>query len=232
MKDVAKRYVLSAKKYKRNVKKDKRSIRLFKSKASGVKNYQVLNKIKKVYYFAESYDPSFSIMTGTGNPIAEVNQFMSSQLPRYSALISMFRQIKIIRIVYRFTLITVEQTDNSQLPTIYVRYNYNPSLLSTDLSENQMERLSNVVKKTFSHNTPQSRSFNYTMKPCVMTALHLFSSGNYVPSPKWNQWIDLDPAGTTDEIQHYGLQLFLPIVPAGQQIQCTAEVQYACRDLI
>jgi len=214
------------------VKKVRKPRSLFGATVQSVGNYQVLNKIRKTYHFAECYDPDFSIITGTGNPIAAVTQFMASQLPRYAALVSMFRQIKIVSINFRFTLLTLEATDNSQLPTCYVRYNYNPGLLAGALSENQMERLSNVVKKTFSSNTPQGRSFNYKVRPAVMRALHLYSSTGYVPSPQFNQWVDLDPDGTVDEIQHYGLQLYFPIIPSGQQIQCTAEVNYKCRDLI
>lgn len=204
----------------------------FGASAQSVGNYTVLNKINKKYSFKESYDPSFSIISGTGNPVAQLDKFKISLLARYGNLASMFRQVKVNSITYKFTLLTTELTDNVQLPTMYIRYNYDPTLIVGGLSEDQMERTSNVIKKTFSHNTPQGRSFNYKIRPAIMRAVQLYSTTNYVPSPMFNQYVDIDPAGTTDEPEHYGLQLFIPILQAGQQIQCTAEVHYTCRDLV
>jgi hypothetical protein len=217
---------------RRTYKKGGKRKTLFSAKASGVLNYQVLNRINKYYHFADSYDPDFSIIAGTGNPIAQLSKFKISQIGRYSALVSMFRQVRVDSITYRFSLLTVEQTDNATLPTMYVRYNYNPDLITGALGEDQMEKLSNVVKKTFSHNTPQARSFNYRIKPAVMGAMQLYATSNFVPSPLYNKFVDLDPGATTDEIEFYGLQLFIPVLAVGMQIQCTAEVRYTCRDLV
>jgi len=205
---------------------------LFGAKVSGVRNYVVLNKINRTYTFKSAYDPTFSIIAGGGNPIAQLDKFKISQLARYPQFATMFRQIRVESINYRFTLLSTEFTDNVTLPTMYVRYNYDPTLIVGALSEDQMERTSNVVKKTFSHQSPESRSFNYKIRPCVMGAIQLFNSTNYVPSPLFNKYIDIDPPNTTDEAEHFGLQLFIPILAAGQQIQCTAEVTYTCRDLV
>lgn len=210
----------------------KKTKSLFNAKAKSVGNYQVLNKINKTYTFKESFQPEFSITAGIGNPVATLSKFKIAQLPRYSNIVSMFRQIRINYIDYRFTLITTEQTDNAVLPTMFIRYNYDPGLIVGALGEDQMERISNTVKKTFSHNTPQGRSFCYRLKPALMGAVQLYASTNYMPTPIFNKYFDTDPAGTTDEAELYGLQWYIPNLALGQQIECSAEVSYTCRDLV
>lgn len=227
-----KKHTKSAKRSYYGKKGAKKTKTLFGAKAQSVGNYQVLNKISKTYHFKESFDPEFSITSGTGNPVATLSKFKIAFLPRYSNIVSMFRQIRINSITYRFTLLTTELSDNTILPTMYIRYNYDPTLIVGALGEDQMERISNVVKKTFSHNTPQGRSFNYVLKPAVMGAIQLFSTTNYMPSPIFNKYFDTDPSGTTDEAELYGLQWYIPNLAVGQQIQCTAEVSYTCKDLV
>lgn len=199
---------------------------------SYIKSYQILNSTPaKVYYFKDNFTPSFSTMIGANLSVARVDNFKISDIDRYTSLVSMFRQYKVKTITFRFTLTSIETTDNAIQPTMYVRFNNDPDLLAGGLTEDYFERQQNVVKKLFSHQSPQGQTLVYTIKPSVMRALHLWNSPNYIPSPQWGQWCDFDPSATTSEIALYGLQFLIPSLPTGQQIECSAEMHYCCRDL-
>lgn len=199
---------------------------------SNPKNYQIINSANKtvIHRFKDTWQ--LNDIVGAGVSIPGLNTFQISQIGRYTALASMYRRYRIDSIKFRFRLNNVELTDNAELPTMYVRYNYNPDQTLGVMTEDYFLRQQNVIAKQFHHNTINGSVFTYTVKPAVMVGTQLYNSTNFVPSPVFNRWCDFDPALTTDEINHYGLQYFITNLPTGIKINLDAEVSYSCKDII
>jgi len=200
--------------------------------ASNPQNYQIINSFTKPYLYKFKDTFQMNDIVGTGSGVVGLNTFQIKQIARYTALTSMFRRYRIDKIVFRFRLDNVELTDNAKIPTMYLRYNYDPDLVLGALSEDVMLRQQNVVAKQFHHNTINGSTLTYAIKPAVLIGTQLFNSTNFVPSPVFNRWCDFDPAGTVDEINHYGLQYVITNLPAGININADCEIQYTCKDVI
>lgn len=215
-------------------KRSYRSRRVPKTKPTwgiggGTRNFNVLNTEKKQkYYFKETLQ--YNNIVGAGASIAAVNTFQMSLLPRYNALITMFKKYRVINLKWRFRLRTIELTDQAEHPNILLRYNYDPDLLSSSINENFMLRQTNVIQKQFIHNTPQGCNLEYSTKPAIMGARYA-PTGVYKPSPIFNQWCDFTTAVPT-EIDHYGIQYWISNLPTGQTIDVDLQITYQCCDLI
>lgn len=203
-----------------------------KGLASVPKSYQIINTIKpRIYKFEDTFQ--YNDIVGTGASIASADLWQISNIARYTALISMFRQYRINFVKYRFRLENLELTDNANVPLLYVKYNYDPNILAGVITENYMLRQSNVVLKTFiAQGGASDLLLEYTVKPAVMSAYKLFNSTNYVPNPAFNRWCDFDPSGTVDEVEHYGIQYYITNLPSGLRINVDVQLGYECRDLI
>lgn len=203
----------------------------FGSKVSSlVANSQRLNIQKNYHTFKETIN--WNTIAGTGGSLGVVETFKVSELARYSALVSMYRQYKVNYIKHIITLNTYEYTDNAQKTKMYIRYNYDPDLIAGSLTEDYMVKQSNMIVKVFGQGSPNDAKLLYRIKPCVMGAKRLYSSNVYVPSPLFNQWCDFDPSTTTDELGFYGWCYFIPNIPTGQQLEHQLEISITCRDLI
>lgn len=195
----------------------------------GTKNFNLLNKVvPQKYVFKESFQ--FNNIVGAGSAIVGVNGMDMSQVPRYNALITMFRKYRIIALKWRFRLRTIELTDQAEHPTMYIRYNYDPDLTTTSIGENFMLRQSNMICKQFIHNTPEGCNLEYTIRPAVMGDRKNIA-GVYKPSPLFKQWLDFTGI-VNGEIMHYGLQYFVTNLPTGQTLDQDLQVEYECTDLI
>lgn len=206
-----------------------------KGKAYVPTGYQILNTIKPmIYKFKDSFQ--LNDIVGSGVAVAGLNVFTIRDLNRYTNLSSMFRQYRITNVKLRFRLNNVELTDNSQLPTLYCKYNYDPDVQTASITEDYMLRQSNVVVKQFHHNTIQGSLLEYNIKPCIFRATMLYpgvvGTATYMPSPVYNSWVDLDPSTTLNEAVYYGLQYFITNLPTGITINLDGEYSYECRDLI
>lgn len=194
------------------------------------KNANVLNTLKPaIYRFKDTIN--FNDIVGTGASVQSANIFHIGMVGRYSALIAMFRKYRITSAKWRFRLRTVELTDQAQHPVMLLRWNYDPDLVQSSISENQMLRLQNVVHKQFIHNTPDGCNLEYTIMPAVMGARQIYSTGLYKPSPMFRQWCDFTQ-DSLNEITHYGIQSFITNLPTGQTIDVDLQLSYECCDLI
>lgn len=200
--------------------------------ASNPQNYQVINSNPKYTYYRFKDTFQLNDIVGTGVGIVGLNTFQIKQVARYTALVSMFRQYRIDSIKLRFTLNNVELTDNAILPKMYIKYNYDPDLVLGVMSEDYFLRQQNVICKQFHHNTINGSTLTYTLKPAVLVGTQLFNTTSFVPTPVYNRFVDFDPSGTLDEINHYGLQYVVVNLPSGVNINLDCEFQYTCRDVI
>lgn len=215
---------------RRNTKKFNKTTNV-KGVASQPVNYQIINKTKPpIYRFKDTFQ--LNDIVGANGAIQGLNTFQISQLARYNSLVSMFRQYRITNLKLRWRLQNIDTTDGNQLPTIYMRYNYDPELVTAVLSENYFLRQQNVICKQFHHNTITGSLLTYNIKPAVMRASQLYNSTSFVPVPTFNTWQDMDPAGTVDEVNHYGLQYFITNLPAGTNLNLDCEMSYECRDVV
>lgn len=227
----------AASKSKRNYRKKtyKSSKRPTPTKGRGSNpDYQIINTIPmRIYKFKDTMQLNdVAGAAATLNGYGQVFTFSIKDIARYANLTSMFRQVRITKAKFRFRLETTELTDGAKLSTLYVKYNYDPDLVQGSLSEDYMLRQSNVCVKQFHHNTNKGAVFTYDVKPAIMRATRLYNSTDYVPSPAFNQWVDIDPSGTLIEPVHHGLQYWFTTVQEGQRFNIDMELEYECRDLV
>lgn len=216
---------------KRTYKKKAPKATPTKGLAHNPKSYQVLNTIKpRIYKFEETFHQNSIV--GAGAPVGAVDKFAISLLQRYNNLITMFRQYRINYIKYRFSVRNIDTTDGSVIPKLYVKYNYDPDLLIGALNENTMLRQSNMVLKQFITDSAEGLQFEYTIKPAIMEAQKLYNTSNFTPSPQFKRWCDFDPSGTIQEVEHWGIQYYIPTLATGQTIDIECQFGYECRDLI
>lgn len=203
-----------------------------KGLASVPKSYQIINTIlPRIYKFEDTYQANDIV--GTGNTVVAVDKWQISSLYKYTALVSLYRQYRINYVKYRFRMNNVELTDNAIIPTMYIKYNYDPDLVSGSLNEDYFLRQSNCVVKQFQTGAGQEGTLlTYTVKPAVMMANKLYNSTNFVPTPSFNKWCDFDPAGTLAEIEHWGIQYLITNLPTGITMNLDLQMGFECRDLI
>lgn len=220
----------SKKKYqKRSYRKYSKPLAKSNASASLTRNYNILNTVKPaIYKFTDTFQ--LNNIVGTGVSVVGLSNVKIGDLARYSALTSMFRKYRINAIKLNFRLRTIELTDQAEHPHLLLRWNYDPSLLSSSITENFMLRQQNVLSKQFIHNTPDGCSLQYTLKPAVMFQTQNYN-GTTVQAPKFKQWIDFTGTSTT-EVDHYGIQYWLSSLPSGQTIDIDCSVYYECKDLI
>lgn len=232
---MASKYAKHTKKTTKRAPMRKKSTYRKATPTSGVagnnKNFQIINTIKpRIYNFEDCIN--WATIPGSGTYAAVVDILSIVALGRYGNLITMFRQYKINSLKYRFRCRYLETTDGNFIPTMYIKYNYDPDLLVGALNEAYFLRQSNTVVKQFMTNDNSDSLLEYTVKPAVMGAKQLWGTTAYVPSPMFNQWVDFDPSGTLAEVAHYGVQYFINNVPIGQTIEVQIQMNYSCRDLI
>lgn len=227
----------SVRKYIRRGRKSKtmrrsRGIKPFKAIVGVNRNTQIYNKKgNAIHYYKDTIQ--YTNITGTSptTPLSGLVQFDMGMLPRYATLASTYRQFKVHSLRLIFRLRTIELTDNASHPYMLLRYNYDPTLTIGSVSENFLLRQNNVVSKQFIHNTPEGTTLEYYIKPCTMQALKQWNSSGFIPSPKFNQWVDF-ASSSTNETALYGLVYFLQDLPSDQTIDFDIQFSYSCRDII
>lgn len=222
----------NTKRYKRktNYKKSYRRAGPTRGIPRNPADFQILNAKKSdVFKFKETIQ--INDIVGTGAGVASVERFNIGQSGRIAALISMFNQYRITKAVYHFRCKYLDTTDTALIPAMYVKYNYDPDLLSGVITEDWALKQSNVVLKQFLTSDSRGTTLTYTVKPAQLVAYKLYLSTNYVPSPVFNKWTDFDPVGTTSETDHLGLWYYIPVLVTGQSINMDLELHYECRDL-
>lgn len=192
--------------------------------------FQILNKYKaKSHYFEDSFTSSST--TGSGIQFQSIVKFNMSLIGRYSTLKSMYNQYRVKWLKIRIQMLQIENSDGSVIPEIYLRYCYNPQLTAASLSIATMLSQQNVIYKRLLQGDGAGSDFEYTIKPAILTAQQIYNSSNFTSAPRFNQWCDFQTLGA-DEVDHYGMALYIPNVPTGVTLTYKYTVGYECRDII
>lgn len=201
-----------------------------KAKASVPRSFQILNKYRsKPHYFEDSYTSQSTV--GSGVSFASLINFNMSILNRYATLKSMYSQYRVKWFKIRIQMQTIENTDGAIIPELFIRYNYNPDLAVGSLSVPVMQSQQNVIYKRMLQGDGNGADFEYVVKPAILTAQQIYSSTSYTSAPKFNQWCDFQTLGT-NEVNHYGMQMFIPTIPTGVTLTYRYTVGYECRDIV
>ena len=191
------------------------------------KSYELLNAQNqmKVYTFKENQ--TTNDIVGTGGFIAGGGGFNPEGAYAFFAqLKTNFRQYRLNYIKLRFRLNNVELTDNAIIPTLYVRYMYDPNITIANLTEAGMVRLSNCVRKQLQNGGgSNSDTLVYKIKPAVLVANSVYGASTSAYSPKFNQWCDI---GTF--LTHWGHVYFIDNLPTGMSVSLDTEICYSFRD--
>lgn len=155
------------------------------------------------------------IGAGAGTPFPIGFTTSTISVPQYATYAALFNKMKVNSIKFVFELITLDQTDDDLLPTIYIRFNHDPDLTAVGFSQSYFMLLNDVVKKVLS---PTDNMLEYTIQPQVMIGGLQTPAGTYAPMPRPCGWID-----TTQDVDLYGAQIYINPFGTGQQILCTAE---------
>lgn len=155
------------------------------------------------------------VVTGTGASQPFVLSPSCQEFDPGNIYRPLFNKAKVLSIKYIFELAALEQTDDSILPTVMVRYNHDPDLTTAAMSSAYFMGIADVVKKTF---TSTDNRLEYTIFPQVMRGGLQLAAGTYQPMPAPAPWID-----TSQDVDLFGLQLYFNNFPAGQTINVTYE---------
>lgn len=227
---------------KRNVKKvvkksrkTHKNPRKFFAKPSVPRGFQVYNaqKLMKIHTFKETQ--AINDIVGTGGIIQSINSFNVASLFRYSNLISLYKQYRINYIKIRVRLNNVELTDNAIIPTFYTRFLYDPQLIATWLTEQTVQKFSNVIVKQLQNGAGQTGNLlEYKVKPAVLEVVKVYGSNNSTFKPKFNQWCDFQSglgSAAGPEIDHWGYFYFIDNLPVGMTVSVDQEISISCRDM-
>jgi len=157
------------------------------------------------------------IFIGAGPGTAFPVLFNTSTIscPQYATYTTLFNKMKVNNIKLTFELQTLDQTDDSLLPIIYIRFNHDPDLTTAGFTQTYFMQLNDVVKKTL---TPGDNNLEYTFQPQVMVGGLQTPAGTYAPMPRPCGWVD-----STQDVDLYGVQAYLPPFATGQQVLFTSE---------
>lgn len=213
---------------KRTVKKTvKRSVRKLPAKARVDDTMQILNRGKQpVYSFKKTI--LVNNVAGTGVNVPLLLTLNPATLPDYTNFSGLYDQMKVTYLKYRFTLTTIETTDNALIPYMYCRYMWDKDLVVANVSEAWFRQQRNVVKKSFPPGQHQT-TFEYTLTPKVMHAtINDFDvNGNVISAyvPRKAGWFDMESPPL-----HYGLALLFPTLATGQNVNIELEVGCCFRE--
>jgi len=209
---------------KRKAVKRSRRFNVPRSTNSIIKNddtLQILNRGRQpVYTFKKTL--LVNNVSGTGVNVPLILTFNPATLPDYTSFAGLYDQMKVNYLKYRFSLTTLETTDNAIIPYVYCRYSWDRDLVVATVSETWFRQQRNVVKKSFPAGQSQN-VFEYTILPKVMHAVinDFDVNGNVISAyvPRKSGWFDMESPPL-----HYGLALLFPNLTAGQNINIEVEV--------
>lgn len=154
------------------------------------------------------------VITTGATPISALYSPNLQTAPLHNIYGPMFVKCKVNWIKFRFELTTFEQTDDSIMPTIYVKRNYDPDLTTVAFNQAYFMGLPGTIKKTF---TATSNVLEIKFRPCVMVA-GLQTGAGFQSMPRRAGYIDC-----TQDVTHYGLMYYVSPAGIGQTILTTAE---------
>lgn len=182
-------------------------------------NTQLINPGRdRIYYAKRTY--SQNLVSGTGNPVSAILQWYITQFPEIGSFSVLFNQYKCVKLVYTFTLKTISNIDDELVPEIYIRYNDDPDLTTTSISQMMQQR--GTLRHQF---TGTDLQVTYTVYPKIMMAAQIYQSTTLQAVPRKAGWQDIDKT-----IGHYGLQYYIPSLPTGQKIEVNLTASVAFKE--
>lgn len=168
---------------------------------------------------SRSFTVNRTAVLGNINTLASGQAFLyspsSAATPFYSIYTGQFTKFRVNSIKMRFELTTFEQTDDSVMPTIYIRRNQDPDKTTLGMTGTTMMLETGTIKKTF---TAGSNVLEISFRPMVMVAGLQTAGGSYMPMPRRMGFID-----STQDITMYGLQYFVSAAGLNQTLIQTVE---------
>lgn len=201
-----------------------------KARAAVPGSFQILNKYpSKPHYYEDTFTSQSSV--GAGVQFSSIVKYNMSLSPRYASLKQLYASYRVKWLKIRIQMLTIENSDGSTIPEIFIRYSYNPDLTAGGLSQATMLSQQNCVYKRMLQGDGNGSDFEYTIKPAILVAQQIFNSANFTSAPKFNQWCDFK-GSSIDEVDHYGMAMFIPQIPTGVTLTYKYTVGYECRDVI
>lgn len=162
------------------------------------------------------------IISGTtGLVFANTTQtFSAGGMPEFSQYTPLFNEFKFYKIKYTFRLATLEQTDNANVPRLYVRYTYDSTDTVTPTVA-LMQQLTNVKMHTFE---PGALSCSYTVYPRVPVPTYIDMTGSTIASAFGSTatkqlWLDTLNSSTP----HFGIKWVITGLDTGQAVYIDRE---------
>lgn len=140
---------------------------------------------------------------GLGTYYSAVNYQNASVIPDWAYMKALFKQYKLIRVKYTFTILDTAAGDgkaftNTRLPEIFCRYNYDPNL-AAPVQPTTFQQMNNVVSFQM---TPEKTRFEYVVKPKLSRPLMITPQSATVGYEEIApRWID----SQFDTVPHYGV---------------------------
>lgn len=204
---------------KRKSRRYRRAYKKNKFQAQISSNTQLINPGRdRIYYSKRTY--SQNLVSGTGNPVSAVLQWYITNYPEIGSFSTLFNQYKCTKLVYTFTLKTISNIDDELIPEIYVRFNDDVDLVSTSITQMMQQR--GTLRHQF---TGTDLQVSYTVYPKIMMAAQIYQSTSLQAVPRKAGWQDIDKT-----IAHYGLQYYIPSLPAGQKIEVNLTASVAFKE--
>jgi len=154
-------------------------------------------------------------ITTSPAPIPVLYTPSSTTTPLFALYTDQFTKYRVNSIKMRFELTTFEQTDDSIMPTIYIRAFQDPDFTTATMTATSMMLQTGTIKKTF---TAGSNVLEFTMRPMIMYAGLQQPAGTYKPMPRRMGYID-----STQDVTMWGVQYYVSAAGANQVILITAE---------
>lgn len=224
---------------KKYAKKTAAAVKQLVKIEKGVSPYTVINNARsRVYTFQRALvgqstgliptTTPFTLTTGSlfTQPASGLNgnfstcvAFQADDVPSWSDFQSLFQQYRISKI--EFTVRMVNGVANSQvMPILYIWKNYQPSLISTDVTLATMDQSFKVVRYQFS---ALNRECKFAIKPYYLDNTATGFTGAAVPAAmRKTGWLDT----SYGNINHYGICMSYENLVGSDQDVLSFEVDY------
>jgi len=153
-------------------------------------------------------------LTGVSGPIYNSYFYAMNSIADFNDIAMLFNRYKLNKITTTFTLRSAAGTagglgNSTQLPKLFVRYNYDSNIVSTSIPA-ALQEANNVVNHTF---TEDQTVFQYTHVPRTIAPVYRSTLLTGYELQK-RTYID----ATYNDVPHYGLMIWTPFLAAGDEI--------------
>lgn len=202
-----------SRKAKKSTRRPRRRVANKRPGNASIGQMVVMNKVPdKPMRFVKSIYGSQSL-SGVGSAQIGTVAFTMNMLADFNDIAILFNRYKLNKIITTFTLRSSSGTagglsNSTQLPKIFVRYNYDANL--SGIVPQTLQEASNVINHTF---TEDSTILRYTCVPRTIAPVYRSAiSTGYELQKK--SYID----SQYSDVPHYGLMYWIPFLAVGDEI--------------